>query len=139
MDRFSYITCTQLDESFFYKEYSTNWEQVVCRTVPIQSVDTPDSSVLDSLDSSKLLSDTQATVKKEQSNIEAIKALYMHVRVFLFKCQGLCENIFIIFKRLKALARRFSKCLLKHNLPSKVIPKKTGLGLYGMDSDFNLN
>jgi len=39
----------------------------------------------------------------------------------------------------RARARRFSECLLKHNLSSKVIPKKTGLGLYEIDSEFILH
>ena len=59
----------------------------------------------------------------------------MLVRVFLLKCQDLWENILMIFKRLKARVRRFSKCLLKHKLSSNVIPRKTGLELYGMDSE----
>ena len=56
----------------------------------------------------------------------------IYARIFLYVYAR------IIFKRLKARAQRFSKFLLKHNLSSKVIPKKTELGLYGTDSEFNL-
>ena len=74
---------------------------------------------------SKLVLEQVVTVKKDHSKIEPTKALYKLVSVFLFRCQDLCEKIFIMLSLFNALVLRLIKCLSKHKYSSKSIPKKT--------------
>ena len=55
MNSFGNITRTQLKEPLFNKEDSANWEQLFSRTVPVKSVDTPNSSILDPLDKTQTI------------------------------------------------------------------------------------
>ena len=79
---------------------------------------------------SKLVLELVVTVKKAYSKIEPTKALNKLVSIFLFRCQYLCEKIFIMLSLFNARVLRLIKCYSKHKYSSKSIHKNIGFGLY---------
>ena len=69
MNSFGNITRTQLKEPLFNKEDSANWEQLFSRTVPVKSVDTPNSAILDPLDKIQTIFRYTSYFKKKNNQI----------------------------------------------------------------------
>ena len=78
-----------------------------------------------------------ATVKKEYPKIDPTEALYTLSSVKQFNPHDLYLRILIIFNFLSALNLKLLKCSLKHRNSSNVVPRNTGLALYGMKPSFN--